>query len=220
MSVPIAARWLVGILILLSPLGTPAEDPACRKELTRLLVRLQQGEGLKARFRHVLRSPALNQTEVEEGTLVVARGGRTRWEYSRPAGKLAVADGVTSTLYLPAERQAFVQRMDRKDLPLALRLLSGQGDLLEELACRDAQTVGNLRIYRLDLLHGDPAVRDVEAAADTATGELRRIFFRDALGNEISLELTVVEVLAKVDPGLFRFVPPPEATVFEGPGGP
>jgi len=218
-------RTLAPLLLaaLLPPFAAfPAapEDPACRQEVARLLSRLEEGAGLKARFRHVLRAPALNQTEVEEGTLVVAPGGRTRWEYSRPPGKLAVADGRTSVLYLPAERQAFVQRMDGGDLPLALRLLSGQQRLLEEVACLGATTVGSLRVYRLELLHDDAGIRDVEAAADAETGQLRRIFFRDALGNEISLELSEVEVLPKVDPALFRFSPPPGVTLFEGPGGP
>ncbi len=216
-------RVLFFLAALLPPLpGRPAapEDPPCRREVARLLSRLEEGEGLRARFRHVLRSPALNQTEVEEGTLVVASGGRTRWEYSRPAGKLAVADGRTSVLFLPAERQAFVQRMDGGDLPLALRLLSGQRRLLEEVACTGAETVGSLRVYRMELLHDDAGIRDVEAAADAETGQLRRIYFRDALGNEISLELSEVEVLSKVDPALFRFTPPPGVTVFQGPAGP
>lgn len=215
------ALLLLGALLLPCPGRAAApEDPACRREVARILARLEEGAGVRARFRHLLRSPALNQTEVEEGILVVAPGGRIRWEYSRPAGKLAVADGRTSVLYLPAERQAFVQRMDDAGLPLALRLLSGQRRLLEEVACLGAETVGSLRVYRLELLHGEGGIRDVEAAADGETGQLRRIFFRDALGNEISLELSEVEVLSKVDPALFRFTPPPGTTVFEGPGGP
>lgn len=221
MNRPPLVPLLLAVLLLapFAPSAAP-EDPSCRKEVARLLSKLEEGAGLRARFRHVLFSPALNQSEVEEGTLVVATGGRTRWEYNRPAGKVAVADGRTSILYLPTERQAFVQPMEGDELPLALRLLSGQRRLLEEVVCLGAQTVGDLRVYRLALLQEGGGIRDVEAAADAQTGALRRIFFRDALGNEISLELSEVEVLSSVDPALFRFTPPPDATVFQGPKGP
>jgi outer membrane lipoprotein-sorting protein len=172
--------------------------------------------GLRARFRHVLRSPSLNQNETEEGTLILAEGGRTRWDYSTPPGKLAVADGKRSVLYLPADRQAFVRRMDAADAPVALRLLLGERDLEREVTCEGVERLGRLLVLKLALKDPSSGVRDLEVAADASTGRPSRVYFRDALGNEITLELSEVEPLDRVEPSLFAFEPPPGTAVFQG----
>ncbi|MEW6757265.1 MAG: outer membrane lipoprotein carrier protein LolA [Acidobacteriota bacterium] len=206
------------VLVALFPGAKGEEPPApCEEAFRKVLSATRGAAGLRAGFRHVLRSPALNQSEAEEGTLVLAEGGRTRWEYSRPPGKLAVADGRRSVLYLPAERQAFVRRMDAGDAPVALRLLSGERDLEREVACEGVQRLGRLLVLKLVLRDASSGVRDLEVAADASTGRLSRVFFRDALGNEITLELLDVELLDRVDPSLFAFEPPPGTAVLQGP---
>lgn len=205
------------ILVLLLP-GARGGEPsvACGEELRKALAASRGAVGLRARFRHVLRSPSLNQNETEEGTLILAEGGRTRWDYSTPPGKLAVADGKRSVLYLPADRQAFVRRMDAADAPVALRLLLGERDLEREVTCEGVERLGRLLVLKLALKDPSSGVRDLEVAADASTGRPSRVYFRDALGNEITLELSEVEPLDRVEPSLFAFEPPPGTAVFQG----
>jgi len=218
---PILRRlFLSGLLALVFclPEAWGDEPPApCAETFRKVLQATRGAAGVRAGFRHVLRSPSLNQNETEEGTLILAEGGRTRWEYTVPPGKLAVADGKRSVLYLPAERQAFVRRMDAGDAPVALRLLSGEGNLEAEVVCEGVERLGRLLILKLALKDTTSGVRNLEAAADASTGRLNRVYFRDALGNEITLELSGLEPLDRVDPSLFAFEPPPGTAVLQGP---
>jgi len=107
--------------------------------------------------------------------------------------------------------------MDAGDAPVALRLLSGERDLEREVACEGVERLGRLLVLKLVLRDASSGVRDLEVAADASTGRLSRVFFRDALGNEITLELSDVEPLDRVDPSLFAFEPPPGTAILQGP---
>jgi len=57
----------------------------------------------KADFVQVYR--AGDRERRETGTVVLARGGRMRWDYTSPEPKLFIADGETTELYVPDEKQ-------------------------------------------------------------------------------------------------------------------
>src|SRR5262245_41204963 len=57
-------------------------------------------KGLVASFSQTVDSPGLPRPQVEKGTVYLLRPGRMRWEYEAPRGKLAIADGRSSYVYL------------------------------------------------------------------------------------------------------------------------
>ena len=103
-------QWSAGLLRLLplflvagSSGAAPDGEALVRARMVE--ARLNEVQGLVARFTQTLESPALPQPQVESGVVYFLRPGRMRWEYSEPEGKLAIADGERTHLYLPQDRQ-------------------------------------------------------------------------------------------------------------------
>jgi outer membrane lipoprotein carrier protein len=199
------------------PLAGGEPPGPCGEAFVRLGKTYEHVVSIRARFRHVLVAKTLNQTEVEEGTVTLAPGGKMRWEYTQPAGKLAVADGRTSTLYLPEGREVFVQKLSEgPGEPLLFRLLSGRVRLEEEMACDGVTTRGEEAVLTLRLLRSDAEVHEVEVTTAASTGQVLQVRYHDALGNEVSLSLQDIQALSAVPESLFVFKIPEGARVFRG----
>lgn len=65
----------------------------------------------------------------ESGTLLIAKPGRMRWDYSKPAGKFFLTDGKLAYYYSPNSRQVMRSKIkDSEDLRAPLAFLIGQLD--------------------------------------------------------------------------------------------
>jgi outer membrane lipoprotein carrier protein len=207
----LAATWVLAAYVPSAQSGD-----LCKRSLQELNEGYRSFKSIKARFRHTLVAPALKQEEVEEGTLILARGGRMRWEYTRPPGKLAVTDGRTSYLYLPSEKQVYIQPLAQWESPLAMRLLSGQVKPDEEVRCLRAERVGEETLLQLELVAPDSGVKDLEVVYAPALGAVTAVRFRDPLGNSVSFQLSQVETGASFSEALFTFQVPQGVQVLGG----
>src|SRR5256712_4442526 len=86
--------------------------------------------GLVALFPQTVESAGLPRPQVEKGKVYLLRPGRMRWEYEVPRGKLAVADGRKSYVYLPEERQVLVAPLDPQGTRTGVGLLLDRVDLV------------------------------------------------------------------------------------------
>ena len=208
---------IVLVALSLAALTASADAPSppgCQEALARLIEASRKAAPTQAHFRHVLQAKTLNQTEVEEGVVILAQGGKMRWEYTRPPGKLAVSDGKTSYLFLPESNEVFVQPLG-PDAPLLFRLLSGHVKLSEEVACRGVVSDGTRAILSLKLLKPNAEVDHVEVTTDAKSGEVVEVRYADALGNEISLSLSEVQQPKDVPESTFAFKIPQGARVIK-----
>jgi len=208
---------IVLVALSLAALTASADAPSppgCQEALARLIEASRKAAPTQAHFRHVLQAKTLNQTEVEEGVVILAPGGKMRWEYTRPPGKLAVSDGKTSYLFLPESNEVFVQPLG-PDAPLLFRLLSGHVKLSEEVACRGVVSDGTRAILSLKLLKPNAEVDHVEVTTDAKSGEVVEVRYADALGNEISLSLSEVQQPKDVPESTFAFKIPQGARVIK-----
>jgi len=73
------------------------------------------------------------QRPPEEGKLTLRKQGKMRWEYSKPAGKLFLADGKTVYLYSAKDNKVEkVPLKDTEDMRAPLAFLLGHLDLKKE----------------------------------------------------------------------------------------
>jgi len=207
------------LLALAAPFAlaeAPQPDP-CGEAFSKLAQASRLSAPLRAHFRHALTAPALNQTEVEEGTVTLAPGGKMRWEYLQPEGKLAVADGKTSYLYLPEDREVMVQKVvSGPGAPLLFRLLSGQVRLQEEARCEGMALRGDRAVLTLELLAPDAEVRRIEVMTEAATGQVVQVRYKDGIGNEVSLTLSELERPQSVPESTFSFRLPAGVRIVQG----
>jgi outer membrane lipoprotein-sorting protein len=107
---------LLAIWLLLAPLAAAAA-PVPDEERAQILAGLQEAQQrvttLRAAVVQRKRHPLLKAEVVREGTLLLARPDRLRWEILRPERWTLVADGATLLVYRPDRRE--VERRDLRD---------------------------------------------------------------------------------------------------------
>jgi outer membrane lipoprotein carrier protein len=94
--------------------------------LNRVETRYNRARTLQVLFNEQYLRPGVGQ-KIESGTLELRKPGRMRWDYRKPAGKLAVSDGKFLYLYDPEQNQAQRFKMqDTEDLRAPLAFLLGK----------------------------------------------------------------------------------------------
>jgi outer membrane lipoprotein carrier protein len=141
-----------------APAATPAPAAApARLELKTVIEKMQknydQAKDFRAHFTQKYTNLAFNRTKVSSGEVAFKKGGRMRWDYSKPDPQLFVSDGKVLWLYEPADKQAFKQDLKQSQLPAALSFLLGKGKLTDEFEISAAGEVpyGAKTDYRLSL---------------------------------------------------------------------
>jgi outer membrane lipoprotein carrier protein len=153
-------------------------------------------------------------TEHAEGVMSLARPGRFRWDYEKPAS-LIVSDGKTLWLYDPELEQVTVRKLGESLSETPAMLLAGTGSVHEGYNVRDGGVADGLAWV---VLVPKQAGSDFsELKLGFAGSDLRRMEFRTKLNQTTRITLDRVEKNLKLDPGLFNFVPPPGADVVGAP---
>ena len=125
-------------LAALSPLSLRAQSTPALTLAQQIDAHYNALHSLRVQFTQSYDGMGLHR--VERGTLLLSKGGplhggRMRWTYTEPAGKLFVLDGRDGYFYTPGQSE--VQRVPAKqldDLRSPLALLLGHADLQKQLA--------------------------------------------------------------------------------------
>jgi outer membrane lipoprotein-sorting protein len=140
--------WIVVLVAFFGSIAVPAAGRAAEKavpggpdvpadavsEARRVQEALNGVKGLVASFTQTVESAGLPRPQVEKGTVYLMRPGRMRWEYEVPRGKLAIADGRRTYLYLPEERQVLVAPLDPDAARTGISILLNRVDLVSSFA--------------------------------------------------------------------------------------
>ena len=110
--------------------GSPAVPADAVTEARAVEEALNGLDGLVASFTQTVESAGLPRPQVEKGKVYLLRPGRMRWDYEVPRGKLAIADGRKSYVYLPEERQVLVAPLDPQGTRTGIGLLLNRVDLV------------------------------------------------------------------------------------------
>lgn len=217
---------LLGALACATPAaGAPAPGPAgsdagakssasAASAARRLEERLTAVKAVEAEFVQTLDTPALAEPQEEAGRLYLERPGKMRWEYARPAGKLALADGKDTWLWLPEDNVAITAPLagGERDAGVAL-LMQGRPDLLARFEVDwGPAPKGGARPLRLRPRRAGGPYDALLVNVDDS-GFPREIVAIDPLGGRLTYRLSAVRFVDRLDPSLFSFTPPPGATV-------
>ena len=203
-----------------SPEGSCAEAVAARVQ-----AHYEDVRDLKADFTQKTRSVALGGApagaEMEaSGSVVFAKPGRMRWEYTEPEPSLVVSDGETLWIYDPAAQEVQVLPVGAGLLSAAaLQFLLGEGEILESFAV-EARGCAEPRVGLL-LTPREPAGYErLEMRVDAATGQVASTTVIDLFGNRTEVGFTRMRTNAGPADDLFRFEPPEGVRVLELPAEP
>lgn len=153
----------------------------------------------------------------EEGKLTLRKQGKMRWDYSKPAGKLFVADGKTVYLYSAKDNKVEkVPLKDTEDMRAPLAFLLGRLDLKKQFgsfATRPGGKEGGTWLTASAKNDRAPYEQiDMLIAADGSVQHLR-VAGRDQ--SEIDFYFKEERLNPPVSDALFHFTIPPGAEVVD-----
>jgi outer membrane lipoprotein carrier protein len=136
------------------------------------------------------------------------RPGRMRWEYEVPRGKLAIADGRKSWVYLPEERQVLVAPLDEEGSRSGIAILLQRVDLVGSFEI--SWGGGNERGARPLLLKPRAPRPEYDHLLLTPGPDhlVRVLTIFDPLGSRITYRFDRLRRVETLDDDLFRFETP------------
>lgn len=174
---------------------------------------------LSARFVQVYSSEG--RTRTESGTVYFAKGGLMRWDYDQPRKKIFLSDGKKLLLYVPDEQQLTRTALKSSDdIHVPFRLLLSRLNLRKiftriEYADSAWKHDPDDRILRGYPKGGDSSGYDNVLLDLGPSQDIKRL--RLTYPDQSTMEFTFQEIQRnpRLDPSLFRFVPPPGTEVID-----
>jgi len=212
----LAAVTLAVLVLFASVLfaSTPAQTLTVHEVAGRVDQHYNQLHTLKAGFSESYSGMGRKRTET--GTLLMAKPGRMRWDYSSPSGKLFLLDGKYAWFYTHGQAQA--QRIAAKkldDLRSPLRFLLGHTQLEKELVGLAMKPGSGSTFVLTGKLKGqEQRVPRIELTV-TAEGAILSMVAEENDGSITEFRFLNEQPNAPAPAASFQFVPPPGVTVVD-----
>jgi chaperone LolA len=173
-------------------------------------------QDLRAEFTQTSHNKSLGQDITAEGTVLLKKGGKMRWDYKSPAKQQIVSDGKTLWVYTPDLNQ-----VNKGEAPKALAgpagsFLAGLGKLEEQFTVRlHAQKADKAGRPMLDLAPKQPTplLTRLVLTVDPKDWIVREAVLYDQFQNTVTMQFSKVAMNPKLEDGLFTFAPPKGAAV-------
>lgn len=174
--------------------------------------------GFKTRFRQESRLKSQSGGDTASGLLYFKKPSQMRWDYQSPAAqrKEVIADGREVFIYMPQDKTVMVYPMRqvmRSDL--VMRFFSGIGELRRDFKVSwntPYLGYGPMRIL-LKPTRPQPDLRDLVLTIDPQTYLVQGLEFSNAYGDFTRMSFSGTQLNVSLEPGFFRFVPPPGVQV-------
>ncbi len=188
--------------------GAPASAAIDAKSLAQRVDRhYNQLRSLKAGFTESY--AGLDVRHTESGTLLLAKPGRMRWDYSSTPGKVFLLDGKYAWFYSPGDPH--VQRMKAKeldDLRSPLQFLLGHTQLQKELGHLTVAPAANGRFTLTGVPRGQENRVARVSITVTPEGTITGIEIEETDGAMTRFTFAGEQPNAAIPAGAFRFVAP------------
>jgi outer membrane lipoprotein carrier protein len=150
-------------------------------------------------------------TQEASGTLAFLRPGRFRWTYAKPYAQVIVGDGSKVWIYDEDLNQVTVRRLDRALGSTPAALLAGSGEIERAFTLIDQGEKDGLEWVEAQPRDKDSNFESIRMGFGSAG--LERMELADSFGQTTVLTFTDMRRNPKLDPSLFKFVPPKGADV-------
>jgi outer membrane lipoprotein carrier protein len=175
---------------------------------------------LRASFTQTVKDAHGKDVDRSNGTLVVSRPGKFRWEVqpkagSGSSGQLLVADGKNVWFFDRDLEQVTVKPIDTALSSTPAMLLSGASDVRASFKLTPAGTRDGLDWVLVEPKQSEADFR--RALFGFGKGNLQRMIIDDRLGQTATIDFDKVERNARVAPDEVSFTPPPGTDVIGKP---
>jgi len=154
-----------------------------------------------------------NRTLLQEsrGTLVFSRPGKFRWTYVKPYAQLIVGDGSRVWIYDEDLKQVTVKKLDQALGSTPAALLAGNNEAMRAFRLSDQGAKGGLEWVEATPRDKEGGFERIRMGFRASGLEVMELL--DGFGQTTVLRFRSLQRNPKLDPALFRFVPPKGADV-------
>ena len=203
-------RYFVGLLLGMALNSGAYASSLDDAALARTASYLKNLTTVQAHFTQDLISAQGKMLEHSEGVMSLARPGRFRWDYVKPAS-LIVSDGQMLWLYDPELAQVTQRKVSQTLSQTPALLLAGTAAVHDGYQVRDGGSAENLSWV---VLTPKQASSDFSELRLGFTGnDLARMEFKSTLNQTTKILFQRIERNLHLDASLFSFTPPPGVDV-------
>lgn len=165
-----------------------------------------------------VKSDLLGKETKHQGKIFLS-AGKFRWENTTPEKSLLVYDGKTiwSEQTPPPEFGGPVQvargKVDKKTRSHILLTVLVDSDIKKSFKVLSEKKEGEEMILAVLPLQEDLTVQDMTLTLNTKENTLKRVAYKDDIGNETTLNFSDVNFLKSEKKNLFKYQPPKDAQV-------
>lgn len=206
------SSFILFLLVLVS-LPSPAEDEMVKKLVVGLETRYGNMKGLAADFTQVYQDRSGRKLQ-EQGTLMLRKPGKMRWEYRQPEEKLFIVNDKTVYFYVPAEKEVTITELKESDDPRApFVFLLGRKNLQKdfksiELSHAESPLVAGNVVLELVPKRVSNTLKRLFVEVDPKAIQLSRLVLINANDGRSDFILTNFKENFLADEKQFEFTPP------------
>jgi len=211
------------VLAWLTVLALLTLTAAALAQQDELIDKLQQSYSNTKTFRAKFTQESTNKqtglTSVVSGSVAFKKPGMMRWDYDEPHAKSMITDGYTLWIYLPAQKQVFMERFNRHySSQLPVLFLSGGADLREQFEIQPGPAADDgVQAYTLNPKVPTPGFSQMTLLIDPQKMHVVGTIFIDAYGNTTKVGFSKIETDVPLPEGFFIFTPPADVEVITSP---
>jgi outer membrane lipoprotein carrier protein len=214
--VPIAVA-LAGLLAAPPAGGGASADGRVADVLKRLQERYDSTRTLRAEFRQRVESPTLAEPLESHGKVAFEKPNRMRWDYEPPDAQTIVGDGETLWIYQPDQKQVIKAPLAAAfEATTPVTFLAGLGRVDRDFDASLEREEPARWILKL-VPKKDTAIGDLHLAVRKTDASVEEARITDPLGTTTRITFSAEKRNVTIDPGVFRFTPPPGVDVVKPP---
>ncbi len=179
--------------------------------LDRFKTFLRDTQSARADFEQKVYGREGKLVQESSGSFVFQRPGRFRWTYAKPVDQLIVGDGERVWIYDRDLNQVTVRRLSRALGSTPAALLAGASDVEKAFELRDAGSRDGLEWMQARPKEPEAGFEVVRMGFGPQGVQAMELV--DHFGHTTRLGFSNLQRNPKIDPGEFRFEPPPGADV-------
>ena len=207
MTIRAGGRWVRAVALALFVIALPAHGGGIER-LNQFMSATQSATG---EFEQRIYGRDRKVVQESRGTLAFSRPGKFRWVYVKPYPQLIVGDGARVWIYDEDLKQVTVRKLDLALGATPAALLAGSNDALKAFVLNDDGAKDGLEW--VEAIPREKESNFERIRMGFGFSGLERMELTDTFGQTTELRFTGFQRNARVDPGLFRFVPPQGADV-------
>jgi outer membrane lipoprotein carrier protein len=198
----------VVLLLVLAVLMPGIAHATALERLETFMSRTQSAQG---EFEQHIYDRNRRLIQQSSGTLAFQRPGKFRWTYAKPYPQIIVGDGERVWIYDEDLKQVTVRRLDTALGATPAALLAGDNDAMKAFELKDDGERDGLEWLTATPRNKETTFERIRMGFSAAG--LERMELTDAFGQTTLLRFIGLARNPALDPGLFKFVPPPGADV-------